>query len=173
MQLLTDAKQPTWELKVAFPLSPQSAKKPHGAQQGGEQQRKRSSGVGTDEWQQVGRQKGRQDPRLVPTEVQAAKSRVEAPMPVSALWGEAEKSAEAAAMWGDEVKWWKFNQPDERLSVHAKQARGGGMGGRWSLRGKSMAGGDCQRETVSFSNSNFTRHLRVQCSSFLTLWPQK
>lgn len=61
-------------------------------------------------------------------EVQAAKLHTEPPSPVSALWGEAEKSAEAAATWGDEVKWWKFNHPDESLSVHVKQARGGGMG---------------------------------------------
>lgn len=41
----------------------------------------------------------------VPVEVQAVEFSTEPPNSVSALWGVAGKSAEAAATWGDEVKW--------------------------------------------------------------------
>jgi len=68
-------------------------------------QDREQGGEGSDEWQHVGRQMGRWDPRMVPVEVQAAKFSRETPNLVSALWGESGKSAEMATTWGDEVKW--------------------------------------------------------------------
>lgn len=48
-------------------------------------------GEGSDEWQQVRGQMGRQEPRRVPVEVQAVEFSTEPPSSASALWGEAGK----------------------------------------------------------------------------------
>lgn len=63
------------------------------------------SGEGSGEWQLVGKQMVRQETQRVPAEVQALEFSTEPPNLVSALWGEAGRSAEAAATWGDGVKW--------------------------------------------------------------------
>lgn len=86
-------------------------------------------GWGVDEWQQVGKADGPPGPPAGPSGEAGSQVQKQPPIPASALWGETGESADAAATWGEEVKWWKFNQPDESLSVHVKQESGGGGGG--------------------------------------------